>query len=67
MKKGTIKNIENSQLFVKEMVGEKILPDGRVAQVVKESLATSEVNLGSVKKPNKNILSIKYFVPPDDK
>jgi len=60
------KEIENSKLIIKEVVDEQIDEFGRKIIKFKEFEATGEVNLGSMLKPNKKIIEIKYKVPAEE-
>lgn len=56
----------NSQLSVKFKMGEGVDQFGRTFIETKWFKATKEVNLGSMAKPNKEILAFKYNVPNEN-
>lgn len=60
-----IKEIENSELWIQRRVREFIDNQGRRMIEFRWELADKEIDLGSLKKPNKNILGFKYEFPQD--
>jgi hypothetical protein len=65
-----IKNNENSRLIYKEIVEEiQTIDEFGIPLTIRktqEKIADEPINLGSVKKPNKKILSIRYEVPEEE-
>lgn len=61
---------KNSVLIVREKVGEVEILDiftgeKKIKDNTKEYIAEGEVSLGSVNKPNRKIVHIKYDMPPN--
>ena len=65
MKEPKIKDIENSELFIRVKTEEYVNQDGRIFIKSEWVKSNGEVSLGSMAKPNKKVLEIKYNVPDD--
>lgn len=61
-----MKSIKNSRLIIGKIVRTDYDENGNIIQeIIKEEVSEEPVNLGSVKKPNKNIKFWKYEIPED--
>ncbi len=62
MKDGKINDIEESRLEILKVVGKGIDDQGREVIKGEWKLANGEVSLGSLAKPNKDIMSFRYKI-----
>ena len=58
--------IEESRLLARKIIGTYVGEDGETYMRVKWFLCDDEVNIGSVAKPNKEIVSLKYESPQEN-
>ena len=58
--------IGDSKLFVGKPIGSYIGTDGKTYTKVKFFLCENEINIGSLAKPNKEILLLRYETPQEN-
>jgi len=61
-----IKNIDDSELYVRKIISEEIDKEGNKKIQTEWVKATKPINLGSVNNPNKNIKEFKFVVPEEE-
>jgi len=63
MKKDKV--IEETKLYIKEVVDEFIDVEGNMRRRVAWKLVNGDVNLGSLKKPRSDLVGFKYEIPKE--